>query len=72
MNTRMTIRNETPGDIGAITEDTSAAFKTLAVSQYTEQFIIEALRAFGVLKNIAADHCISCAGRMMQDRVAGP
>lgn len=49
MNTRMKIRNETPGDIGAITEVTIAAFETLAVSQHTEQFIIEALRTSGVL-----------------------
>jgi len=46
---KIIIRNETPDDIGAITEVTIAAFKTLAVSQHTEQFIIEALRATGVL-----------------------
>jgi putative acetyltransferase len=32
-------------DVGAITEVTIAAFKTLAISNHTEQFIIEALRA---------------------------
>jgi len=45
MNTRIVIRNETDADIGAITEVTIAAFKTLKISNHTEQFIIEALRA---------------------------
>jgi putative acetyltransferase len=45
MNPTIVIRNETPHDIGAIREVTIAAFKTLAISQHTEQFIIEALRA---------------------------
>ena len=45
MNTRIVIRNETDADIGAITEVTVAAFKTLEISNHTEQFIIEALRA---------------------------
>jgi putative acetyltransferase len=45
MNTSITIRNETDADISAITEITIAAFKTLEVSNHTEQFIIEALRA---------------------------
>lgn len=45
MDSRILIRNETPGDVGAITEITVAAFKTLAISGNTEQFIIEALRA---------------------------
>ncbi len=45
MNPRILIRNETTGDERAITEVTVAAFKTLAISQHTEQFIIEALRA---------------------------
>ena len=39
------IRYETDADLGAITEVTVAAFKTLAVSNHTEQFIVEALRA---------------------------
>ena len=42
---KFTIRNETQGDISAITEVTFAAFKTLEISNHTEQFIIEALRA---------------------------
>jgi putative acetyltransferase len=45
MKPRIFIRNETPDDIDAITEVTIAAFKTLPISQHTEQFIIEALRA---------------------------
>lgn len=49
MNPNITIRNETPNDAGAITEVTIAAFKTLAISQHTEQFVIEALRAAKVL-----------------------
>ena len=42
---KIVIRSETPDDIGAIAEVTIAAFKTLEVSNHTEQFIIEALRA---------------------------
>ena len=45
MKSRIVIRNETPDDIDAITEVTIAAFKTLPISQHTEHFIIEALRA---------------------------
>ena len=44
-NPGIVIRNETDADIGAITEVTSAAFETLEISNHTEQFIIEALRA---------------------------
>jgi putative acetyltransferase len=43
------IRRETAGDIGAIAEVTIAAFRTLAVSNQTEQFIISALRAANAL-----------------------
>jgi len=49
MNPRIVIRNETDADVGAICEVTVAAFKTLAVSNHTEQFIIAALRAAGAL-----------------------
>ena len=45
MNPPIVIRNETPGDVDAITDVTVAAFTTLAISQHTEQFIVEALRA---------------------------
>lgn len=45
----MIIRKETANDIEAITEVTIAAFKTLPVSNNTEQFIIKALRNAGAL-----------------------
>ena len=45
MNPKIVIRNETDADVGTITEVTIAAFKTLEISNHTEQFIIEALRA---------------------------
>jgi putative acetyltransferase len=45
MNPEIVIRSETNDDIGAITEVTTAAFRTLEISNHTEQFIIEALRA---------------------------
>lgn len=38
------IRDETPGDIDAITIVTIAAFATLEISGHTEHFIVEALR----------------------------
>jgi len=44
MNPAITIRQETEADANAITEVTVAAFKTLEISDHTEQFIIEALR----------------------------
>lgn len=40
----MIIRNETSSDSEAISKVTLAAFKSLAISQHTEQFIINALR----------------------------
>ncbi len=45
MKPEITIRSETVSDVDAITEVTIAAFKTLEISNHTEQFIIEALRA---------------------------
>ena len=45
----MIIRKETDADIEAVTEVTVEAFKTLPISNQTEQFIIKALRAAGVL-----------------------
>jgi len=41
----MIIRHETMSDIAAISEITEIAFRTLAISHLTEQFIIKALRA---------------------------
>ena len=49
MNQNVVIRNETPEDVSAITELTVAAFENLAISQHTEQFIVEALRSARVL-----------------------
>ncbi len=43
------IRNENKSDIKAISKITKAAFETLAVSNQTEQFIIDALRDANVL-----------------------
>lgn len=45
----LTIREETINDVDAITTVTVAAFKTLEVSDQTEHFVIEALRAAGAL-----------------------
>ena len=45
----MIIRNETVSDIKAIAEVTIAAFQNLPISNHTEQFIINALRAANAL-----------------------
>jgi putative acetyltransferase len=45
----MIIRKETTSDIEAITQVTIAAFRTLPISNHTEQFIIKALRTAGAL-----------------------
>jgi len=49
MNPKIIIRNEKGADVDAITEVTVAAFKTMEISNHTEQFIIEALRANNAL-----------------------
>lgn len=49
MNMSIVIRPETIADIEAISELTQAAFRTLEISRHTEQFIVKALRAAGVL-----------------------
>jgi len=57
MNTNITIRPEAPADIQAIEDLTIAAFRTLAVSNHTEQFILAALRAAGALTvSLVAEH----------------
>ncbi len=43
------IRHETSADVSAIAEVTVAAFKTLVISNHTEQFIIAALRLANAL-----------------------
>ncbi len=45
----MIIRNETTSDIEAIAEVTIAAFRTLPISNHTEQFIINSLRVADAL-----------------------
>ena len=50
MNPKIVIKSETDADTSAIAEVTEAAFETLEISNQTEQFIIEALRAAGALK----------------------
>ena len=45
MTNKVLIRTETSADVSAIAEITVEAFKTLAISNHTEQFIIAALRA---------------------------
>lgn len=45
----MIVRNEQESDVEAITAVTVAAFKSLAVSNQTEQFVISALRAANAL-----------------------
>lgn len=49
MELEIVIRRETNHDIEAIAEVTAAAFQTLEISNHTEQFIIEALRAANAL-----------------------
>ena len=46
---QIVIRDETGADVDAIRAVTIAAFATLDISNHTEQFIIEALRAAGAL-----------------------
>ena len=45
MKDKVLVRSETSVDVNAIAEVTVAAFRTLAISNQTEQFIIAALRA---------------------------
>lgn len=49
MQKAIAIRDEKPTDIDSIREVTIAAFQTLEISEHTEQFIIEALRAANAL-----------------------
>jgi len=45
MNAKIVIRSEIETDVNAITDVTVAAFRSLEISNHTEQFIIDALRA---------------------------
>ena len=57
MNPKIVIRDETESDVSAITEVTVAAFKTLEISNSTEQFIIMALRGAKALAvSLVAEH----------------
>ena len=49
MKPKIIIRNEIDADVDTIAEVTVAAFKTLEISNHTEQFIVEALRANNAL-----------------------
>ena len=49
MHMTLTIRNERPEDIDAITRITEAAFQHEEHSSHTEQFIVNALRRAGQL-----------------------
>jgi len=60
------IRNETKSDIKAISEITKAAFETLAVSNQTESFIIDALRDANAL-NISL---VAVAGKKVVGHIA--
>ena len=50
MDPKIVIRDETNSDVDAITEVPVAAFKTLEISNNTEQFIVMALRAAEALR----------------------
>jgi putative acetyltransferase len=45
MGPKVIIRSETDSDVDAIADVTAAAFQTLDISNHTEHFIVEALRA---------------------------
>jgi putative acetyltransferase len=62
MDLEIVIRSETDADVDAITEVTIAAFKTLEISNQTEQFIIEALR---VAKALTISLVAEVAGRLV-------
>ena len=49
MSLKFTIRNEKSNDIVSISDVTEKAFKTLEISEHTEQFVINALRDAGAL-----------------------
>lgn len=49
MDLTINIRDEVESDVDSIAEVTIAAFKTLEISNHTEQFVVEALRAAKVL-----------------------
>jgi putative acetyltransferase len=62
MNPKIVIRSETDADVSPIGEVTAAAFETLEISNHTEQFIIEALRA---AKALAVSLVAEMGGRVI-------
>ena len=52
MQPHIAIRDEVDADVAVIADVTVAAFKTLAIRNHTEQFIIEALRAARTLRTL--------------------
>jgi putative acetyltransferase len=62
MNSEVVIRSETDADVGAITEVTVAAFRTLEISNHTEHFIIAALR---VAKALTVSLVAELGGRVV-------
>ncbi len=62
MNSEIVIRSETDADVAAITEVTIAAFRTMELSDQTEQFIVEALRA---AKALAVSLVADLGGRVI-------
>ena len=53
MKEEILIREETPADVNDVAEVTVAAFRTLEISNHTEQFIISALRAAMLLRSLS-------------------
>lgn len=62
MNLKIVIRSETDADVSAISDVTVAAFRTLEISNHTEQFIIAALRA---AKALAISLVAEAGGRVI-------
>lgn len=62
MTPKIVIRRETEADVAAIREVTVSAFKTLAISNHTEQFVIAALRA---AKSLTVSLVAEVAGRVV-------
>lgn len=65
MQPHVVVRDETDADAALIAEVTIAAFKTLAISNHTEQYIIEALRAARALTvSLVAEQAGSIVGHI--------
>lgn len=65
MNSKITIKDEKVSDIDAISEITLAAFKTLEISNHTEQLIIDELRnAESLTISLVAEYDHSVVGHI--------